>query len=60
MTVRQARQPFQDGGGIKAEIRPAKGDAATIEVERVISVVGVVGNVAVFGLEALGVAMTRA
>jgi dihydrolipoamide dehydrogenase len=45
--------------GIKAEIKPAKGDPTTIEVERVISAVGVTGNVEGLGLEALGVAIDR-
>ena len=59
MTGARLASLSRTAGGIKAEIRPAKGDAATIEVERVISAVGVVGNVEGLGLEALGVAIDK-
>ena len=49
----------KSAGGVRAEIRPAKGDPTTIDVERVISAVGVTGNVEGLGLEALGVAIDR-
>ena len=49
----------KSAGGVRAEIAPAKGDPTTIDVERVISAVGVTGNVEGLGLEALGVAIDR-
>ena len=59
MTGARLASLSRTAGGVKAEIRPAKGDAITIEVERVISAVGVVGNVEGLGLEALGVAIDK-
>ena len=59
MTGARLASLSRTAGGVKAEIRPAKGDAIAIEVERVISAVGVVGNVEGLGLEALGVAIDK-
>jgi dihydrolipoamide dehydrogenase len=59
MTGAKVASLSKTAGGVKAEIRPAKGDPTTIEVERVISAVGVTGNVEGLGLEALGVAIDR-
>ena len=47
------------GNDVTATIEDAKGDVQTIKAERLISAVGVVGNVEGIGLEALGVAMER-
>ncbi len=44
---------------VTATIEDAKGNVQTIKAERLISAVGVVGNVEGIGLEALGVAMER-
>jgi dihydrolipoyl dehydrogenase len=59
MTGARVASLSKTAGGVKAEIKPAKGDATTIEVERVISAVGCVGNVEGLGLEALGVAIEK-
>jgi dihydrolipoamide dehydrogenase len=45
--------------GVAAQIRLTDGKAVTIKAERVISAVGVVGNVEGLGLEALGVKVER-
>ncbi len=59
MTGAKVASLSKTASGVKAEIKPAKGDPTTIEVERVISAVGVTGNVEGLGLEALGVAIDR-
>ena len=46
-------------GDVTATIEDAKGNVQTIKAERMISAVGVVGNVEGIGLEKLGVAMQR-
>ena len=46
-------------GGITATIEDGQGGLTTIAAERMISAVGVVGNIEGLGLEALGVAMER-
>jgi dihydrolipoamide dehydrogenase len=47
------------GGGVTAQIEDAKGQKSSLAVERVISAVGVVGNVENLGLEKLGVKTER-
>ncbi|HML11654.1 MAG TPA: dihydrolipoyl dehydrogenase [Xanthobacteraceae bacterium] len=47
------------GDGVTAEIEDAKGQKSSLAVERVISAVGVVGNVENLGLEKLGVKTDR-
>ena len=47
------------GDGVTAEIEDAKGQKSSLAVERVISAVGVVGNVENLGLEKLGVKTER-
>jgi dihydrolipoamide dehydrogenase len=60
MTGAKVASLSKTAAGVRAEIKPAKGDATTtIEVERVISAVGVTGNVEGLGLEALGVAIEK-
>ncbi|PNG24845.1 dihydrolipoyl dehydrogenase [Methylocella silvestris] len=49
----------KSGDGVTATIEDAKGAVQTLKAERVISAVGVVGNVENLGLEALGVAVDR-
>jgi dihydrolipoyl dehydrogenase len=47
------------GDGVTAHIEDAKGQKSSLEVERVISAVGVVGNIENLGLEKLGVKTDR-
>jgi dihydrolipoamide dehydrogenase len=47
------------GDGVTAEIEDAKGQKSSLAVERVISAVGVVGNIENLGLEKLGVKTDR-
>jgi len=47
------------GDGVTAEIEDAKGQKSSLTVERVISAVGVVGNIENLGLEKLGVKTER-
>jgi dihydrolipoamide dehydrogenase len=59
MTGAKVASLSRTAGGVKVEIKPASGDPTTLSVERVISAVGVTGNVEGLGLEALGVAIDR-
>ncbi|HEX3217673.1 MAG TPA: dihydrolipoyl dehydrogenase, partial [Aestuariivirgaceae bacterium] len=59
MTGAKVASLSKTAAGVRAEIKPAKGDAVTIEFERVISAVGCTGNVEGLGLEALGVAIEK-
>jgi dihydrolipoamide dehydrogenase len=59
MTGAKVASLSRTAGGVKVEIKPASGDPTALSVERVISAVGVTGNVEGLGLEALGVAIDR-
>jgi len=59
MTGAKVTKLDKKGDGVTAEIEDAKGQKSSLAVERVISAVGVVGNVENLGLEKLGVKTDR-
>jgi dihydrolipoamide dehydrogenase len=59
MTGAKVAKLDKKGDGVTAEIEDAKGQKSSLTVERVISAVGVVGNVENLGLEKLGVKTER-
>jgi dihydrolipoamide dehydrogenase len=59
MTGAKVTKLDKKGDGVTAEIEDAKGQKSSLAVERVISAVGVVGNVENLGLEKLGVKTER-
>jgi dihydrolipoamide dehydrogenase len=59
MTGAKVTKLDRKGDGVTAEIEDAKGQKSSLTVERVISAVGVVGNVENLGLEKLGVKTER-
>jgi dihydrolipoamide dehydrogenase len=59
MTDAKVTKLDKNGDGVTAEIEDAKGQKSSLAVERVISAVGVVGNVEDLGLEKLGVKTER-
>ena len=59
MTGAKVTKLDKKGDGVTAEIEDAKGQKSSLTVERVISAVGVVGNVENLGLEKLGVKTER-
>jgi dihydrolipoamide dehydrogenase len=59
MTGAKVTKLDKKGDGVTAEIEDAKGQKSSLAVERVISAVGVVGNVENLGLEQLGVKTER-
>jgi dihydrolipoyl dehydrogenase len=59
MTGAKVTKLDKKGDGVTAEIENAKGQKSSLAVERVISAVGVVGNVENLGLEKLGVKTDR-
>jgi len=59
MTGAKVTKLDKKGAGVTAEIEDAKGQKSSLAVERVISAVGVVGNIENLGLEKLGVKTDR-
>jgi dihydrolipoamide dehydrogenase len=59
MTGAKVTKLDKKGDGVTAEIEDGKGQKSSLTVERVISAVGVVGNVENLGLEKLGVKTDR-
>jgi dihydrolipoamide dehydrogenase len=59
MTGAKVTKLDRKGDGVTAQIEDAKGQKSSLTVERVISAVGVVGNVENLGLEKLGVKTDR-
>jgi dihydrolipoamide dehydrogenase len=59
MTGAKVTKLDKKGDGVTAEIEDAKGQKSSLAVERVISAVGVVGNIENLGLEKLGVNTER-
>jgi dihydrolipoamide dehydrogenase len=59
MTGAKVTKLDKKGDGVTAEIEDAKGQKSSLAVERVISAVGVVGNIENLGLEKLGVKTDR-
>jgi dihydrolipoamide dehydrogenase len=59
MTGAKVTKLDKKGEGVTAEIEDAKGQKSSLTVERVISAVGVVGNIENLGLEKLGVKTER-
>ena len=59
MTGAKVTKLDKKGDGVTAEIEDAKGQKSSLTVERVISAVGVVGNIENLGLEKLGVKTER-
>ncbi len=59
MTGAKVTKLDKKGDGVTAEIEDGKGQKSSLAVERVISAVGVVGNVENLGLEKLGVKTDR-
>ena len=59
MTGAKVTKLDKKGDGVTAQIEDAKGQKSSLAVERVISAVGVVGNVENLGLEKLGVKTDR-
>jgi dihydrolipoamide dehydrogenase len=59
MTGAKVTKLDKKGDGVTAEIEDAKGQKSSLVVERVISAVGVVGNIENLGLEKLGVKTER-
>src|SRR5262245_3512011 len=59
MTGAKVTKLDKKGDGVTAEIEDAKGQKSSLPVERVISAVGVVGNVENLGLEKVGVKTER-
>jgi len=59
MTGAKVTKLDKKGDGVTAEIEDAKGQKSSLAVERVISAVGVVGNIENLGLEKLGVKTER-
>jgi dihydrolipoamide dehydrogenase len=59
MTGAKVTKLDKKGDGVTAEIEDAKGQKSSLAVERVISAVGVTGNVENLGLEKLGVKTDR-
>src|SRR6201988_5329429 len=59
MTGAKVTKLDKKGDGVTAEIEDAKGQKSSLAVERVISAVGVTGNVENLGLEKLGVKTER-
>jgi len=59
MTGAKVTKLHKKGDGVTAEIEDAKGQKSSLTVERVISAVGVVGNIENLGLEKLGVKTER-
>jgi dihydrolipoamide dehydrogenase len=59
LTSTRATKVEKKADGLIATLEDDKGEASTLEAERMISAVGVVGNIEKLGLEALGVATER-
>jgi dihydrolipoamide dehydrogenase len=59
MTGAKVTKLDKKGDGVTAEIEDAKGQKSSLAVERVISAVGVVGNIENLGIEKLGVKTER-
>jgi dihydrolipoamide dehydrogenase len=59
MTGAKVTKLDKKGDGVTAQIEDAKGQKSSLAVERVISAVGVVGNIENLGLEKLGVKTER-
>ena len=59
MTGAKVTKLDKKGDGVTAQIEDAKGQKSSLTVERVISAVGVVGNIENLGLEKLGVKTER-
>ncbi len=59
LTSTKVTKVEKGGDSVSATIEDAKGNVQTIRADRLVSAVGVVGNVDKVGLDALGVAMER-